>query len=179
MNIKPRAVMMAAGAGVVVQGAIVVVNIAVSLMVNPALMGGSSNDGLVALAGVMAVVLCLCALVLDAGVGALYAFMHSRETALTVGDAALGGGVSGLVTRIITSLCAMCANLAILPLMAVQVGNATGDPSVGALTGMFGAAGGIVGGLVGVCVGAIVGIILGAIGGAITGAVLRGQSAAV
>lgn len=179
MNIKPKAVMMAAGAGVVFQGGIVVVNIAASLMVNPAMMGGGSNEGLVMLAGVMGVVLCLCALLLDGGVGALYAFMHSRETALTVGDAALGGGVSGLVTRIITSLCAMCANLAILPLMAVQVGNATGDPSVGALTGMFGAMGGLIGGLIGVCIGAIVGIILGAIGGAIGGAVLRNQSAAV
>ena len=179
MNIKPRAVMMAAGAGVVIQGEVVVVNVAVALMVNPAMTGGGSNDGLVALAGVMAIVLCLCALVLDAGVGALYAFMHSREAALTVGDAALGGGVSGLVARIITSLCAMCANLAIIPLTAAQVGNATGDPSMGALTGMFGAMGGVVGGLIGVCIGAIVGIILGAIGGAITGAVTRNQSTAV
>jgi len=40
MNIKPRAVMMAAGAGVVIQGAVVVVNVAVALMVNPAMTGG-------------------------------------------------------------------------------------------------------------------------------------------
>jgi hypothetical protein len=179
MNIKPKAVMMATGAGVVFQGAIVVVNIAASLMVNPAMMGGGSNDGVVALIGVMSVVLCLCALILDGGVGALYAFMHSREAALTVGDAAIGGGVSGLVTRIVTSLCAMCVNLAIIPLTAAQVGNVTGDPSMGALTGMFGMMGGVVGGIIGVCIGAIVGIILGAIGGAIAGAVLRGQSAAV
>ncbi len=179
MNIKPRAVLMAAGAGVVFQGAIVVVNIAASLMVNPALMGGTPNEGLVVMAGVMTVVLCLCALVLDGGVGALYAFMHSRETVLTVGDAAIGGGVSGLVTRIITSLCAMCANLAILPLLAVQAGNAAGDPGMGVLTGMFGAMGGVVGGIIGVCIGAIVGVILGAIGGAIAGVVTRNQSTAV
>jgi len=179
MNIKPRAVLMAAGAGVVLQGAIVVVNVAAALMVNPAIMGGRPNEGLAVVASVMAVVLCLCALILDGGVGALYAFMHSREAALTVGDAAIGGGASGLVTRIITSLCSMCMTLAIVPLTAAQVGNVTGDPSVGALTGMFGAAGGVIGGLIGVCLGAIVGVILGAIGGAIAGTVLRNQSAAV
>ena len=179
MNIKPRAVLMAAGAGVVLQGAIVVVNVAASLAMNPAMTGGRPNEGLTVIVSAMVVVLCLCALILDAGVGALYAFMHSREAALTVGDAAIGGGVSGLVSRIITSLCAMCANLAIIPLTAAQVGNATGDPSMGALTGMFGAMGGVVGGLIGVCIGAIVGIILGAIGGAITGAVTRNQSTAV
>jgi hypothetical protein len=179
MNIKPKAVMMAAGAGVVLQGAIVVVNVAASLMMNPAMTGGKPNEGLAAIVGLMTVVLCLCALMLDSGVGTLYAFMHSREAALTVGDAALGGGVSGLVTRVITSLCAMCVNLAVLPLMAVRVGNATGDPSMGALTGMFGAMGGVVGGLIGVCLGAIVGVILGALGGAIAGVVVRNQSTAV
>lgn len=179
MNIKPRAVLMAAGAGVVLQGAIVVVNIAASLMVNPALMGGRPNEGLAVMVSVMVIVLCLCALILDAGVGALYAFMHSREAALTVGDAAVGGGVAGLVTRIITSLCAMCVNLAVIPLVAAQAGNVTGDPSLGALTGMFGVMGGVVGGVIGVCIGAIVGIILGAIGGAIAGVVTRNQSTAV
>ena len=179
MNIRPKAVMMAAGAGVVFQGGIVVVNIAASLMVNPAMMGSAPNEGIMLVAGVVTGVFCLCALLLDAGVGALYAFMHSREIALTVGDAALGGGVSGLVTRIITSICAMCTNLAIVPLVATQMGSATGDPSLGAYMGVAGAVGGVVGGLINVCVSAIAGIILGAIGGAIAGALLRNQSAAV
>jgi hypothetical protein len=172
MNIKPKVLGMSVGIGVVLQGLIVLVNLGLSAAtLAAATSAGGGDSTLVAIVGMVSVlsfISCICALVFDAGFGALYAYLHSRESALTVADGALGGAATSALVRVISTLCTMCGTMGVTLAMSSSASQ-SGTAVMNA----------VLGGMVGLCTGIIGGAILGAIGGAIAGAVLRSQTAAV
>lgn len=173
MNIKSRALLTTVGIGVVLQGILVLLSIGLAAVTLASVSGagGGDNSGLLAIAGlasVFGVVSCICALMFDAGAGALYAYMHSRQSALTVADGALGGAASSALVRVVTTLCSLCGTIGVTLAMS---GSASGGG--GAVVSS------LLSGSVSMCIGILAGAILGAIGGAIGGAVLRSQTPAV
>jgi hypothetical protein len=176
MNIKTRALLIAAGVGFVIQFIVSLLGSAVQL--GPMLTGsGGLPTDPSGLMSVLGIVICLCALIVDVGIGALYAYLASREGALTLADGALGGAATGLLTRFISGLIGACIGILLVPLIISQTVGDVPPDAAGVVMGA-GMAGGVIGAVIGVCVGLIIGGIGGAVGGAITGAVLSntGQS---
>jgi hypothetical protein len=169
MNIKPRALMIAAGVGLVVQVVISLIGSAMSI--GPALAGGGPSQigQFSGIASAISVLLCLCALAVDTAVGFLYVYLSSREGTVSMGDAALGGAATGLAARVVSGAIGACIGLLLVPLILSQMATGVPPEMAGVMLGA-GVAGGLIGAIGGICIGLIIGGVFGAIGGAIGGA---------
>jgi hypothetical protein len=174
MNIKTRPLLIASGVGAVVQ--IIYSLISTGVSYGPALVGQTvdvtqpSNLSLIT-----SVLACLCVPIIGIGAGLLYAYLHSREAALTVGDGAIGGAATGALISLVGGLFGACVGLLLVPTLLQQ---ATADipPEAAGIALGAGIAGGIIGAAIGICVGLVIGAVLGAIGGAIGGATMGRSS---
>ncbi len=178
MNIKPRALMIAAGVGLV--GQIVISLISSAVSIGPVLAGDdpAQIDQFSGITSVLSVLLCLCGLMFDTGIGFLYVYLSSREGAVSMGDAALGGAATGLAARVVSGAIGACIGLLLVPLILSQMSTGVPPEMAGVMLGV-GVAGGLIGAIAGICIGLIIGGVFGAIGGAIGGATVgKGQSAA-
>jgi hypothetical protein len=118
----------------------------------------------------------LCLLILDLGVGLLYALLGSREGLLPAGDGALGGGLAGAAVGLLGGLFGVLISAVLLPIFAPMFSNI---PSQFADEAMLAAlVGGIIGGIWGVCLAILRGAILAAIGGAVGASIFKSGPAA-
>jgi hypothetical protein len=175
MKLIPRALLLAAGIGSVIQIIFQLINAGTLILQFNA---GGDPTQMTPITGIVGSLLCLCALLTDVGAGFLYAFFGRREAAASVGNGALGGALAGLAARFVSSLVGSCISLLVIP--AFQTRAAADLPSelAGPAAG-FGTAGGIVGIVFVVCLFLVAGGLFGALGGAIGQAVMgRGQQPA-
>ncbi len=181
MSIRPRPVLTAVAIGAVIQIALSASSTLTTTLVTPG-RATASPQWLVAGASALSSVACLCALVIDAAVGLLYAYLHAREAPVTAGDGALGGAVSGAVGRLVSGLVGVLLSLLIVPALVSQTASQVmpgGVPSdMGGLVLGASVVGGVIGGVVGICMALIEGAALGAVGGVIGGAIFRPKAAA-
>lgn len=180
MSIKPRPVLTAVAIGAVIQIGLSAFSTLTTTLVTPGL-AGARPQWLAGGASALSSIACLCALVIDAAVGVLYAYLHSREAPVTAGEGALGGAVSGAVGRLASGLVGVLLSLLIVPALVSQTTSQImpgGVPSdLGGLVLGASVLGGVIGGAIGICVALVEGAVLGAIGGAIGGAIFKSKAA--
>jgi len=181
MSIKPRPVLKAVAIGAVIQIVLSAFSTLTASLVTPG-RAAASPQWLVGGASALSSVACLCALAVDVAVGLLYAYLHSREAPVTVGDGAMGGAVSGAVGRLVSGLVGVLLSLLIVPALVSQTTSQImpgGVPSdLGGLVLGASVVGGVIGGTIGICVALVEGAVLGAIGGVIGGAIFKPKAAA-
>ena len=163
MNLKTRPLLMAAGAGIVVQ--IIFLSINLGVGVTPYLIGSNPLEYRTLVQGVGSLI-CLCLLIFDVGVGFLYAYLGSRESALTAGNGAVGGAAAGLIARLVSTLVNSCLGLLIVPALIGQAAESglPGATGVGFGTGVAAV---VLSTVLSLCLFLVFGGIFGAVGGAI------------
>lgn len=177
MNIKSRPLLIAAGIALVVHILLSAIGTASSVLIMPRLMfdnaSPNSAPSPAAMSGIMALSLGLCcvALLIDAGAGALYAYLHNKQEAIVLQDGLVGGAATGALSRVISSVVSVLLTLLMTPFLMSQMANqmgVTGAPAdpLGAIVGA-GMVGGLVGGVFNTCVAMISGSMLGAAGGGV------------
>lgn len=178
MKIRTRPLLIAAGVGLAVQIVLSLVsNVISALAMRPAWTGQLGPGqlpptGQLLGSGLIGTLACLCVLIVDVGVGLLYANLHSREAPVTAGDGALGGAAAGAIVGLIGGLFGVLVALVVTPIM--MRGMLSGMPQEmlpSAIGG--GLVGGAVGSLIGVCLGIFRGALLSALGGALGGAIFK------
>jgi hypothetical protein len=178
MTIRPRALLMAAGVGALIQTLFQLINSGSLILQYMAGGNPGSPTEMSGLTQVLGGLLCICGLIADIGAGVLYTYFGARGSALTLGAGTLGGTLSGLAARFVSSLVGSCISVLLIPVFQQRA--ATGlPPELAGSAADLGAAGGFLGILFSVCLFLIAGGIFGAIGGAVGGATLgKGQAAA-
>lgn len=141
MNLHYRSLFLAAVAGLLVHTLFGLINIRLSQELLDAV-----PTGLMAVASSLVCVLSIAA---DAGVGALYAYLHSRHLALSTVDGAVGGVAATALARIGSSVIGSVISI------AGAAGNSAADQLTTAVAGS----------VIGLCLAATIGIVPGAFGG--------------
>lgn len=189
MNIKSRPLMIAAGAGIAVQIVLTVLSTAASFLATPSAMidpmapNAMPNMGLMGGLAFVGVAVCCLMLLVDAGVGALYAWQHNKEEAITLQDGIIGGAAAGGAARIVSSVIGVIISLLMTPLlmdrMADQFGPEMMSPGIGSNMMGVSLVGGAVGGVFNICFALVIGLALGAAGGGILAAISERQNKVV
>ena len=182
MKIRTRPLLIAAGVGLAIQIVLSLVsNVVSALAMGPAWSGqmppGQIGTGQLLGSGLIGTLACLCVLVVDVGVGLLYAYLHSREAPVTAGDGALGGAAAGALEGLVGGLFGVVLALVVMPIMLR--GMLSGMPQEmlpSAIGG--GLVGGAIGSVIGVCIGIFRGGLLAALGGALGGAIFKPKAEA-
>jgi hypothetical protein len=176
MKIRGRAWLMAVVVGFIVEALLSLASNAATYIAMGGASGFRGTSGLPIGGSIVSTVACLCLLVVDLGVGLLYAFLASREGLLPAGEGALGGGVAGAAVGLLGGLVGVLISAVLLPILAPMFSNI---PSQFADEAMLAAlVGGIIGGLGGVCLAILRGAILAAIGGAVGASIFKAGPAA-
>ncbi len=142
MNLHYRSLLLAAVPGLLVQTLFGLINIRISQELLDAV-----PTGLMAVASSL---VCVLSILADAGVGALYAAIHSRHLALSTVDGAVGGVAATILARMGSTIIGSL----------VSIASAAGrDAAAGQLSTA------IVGSAIGLCLAATIGIVPGVFGG--------------
>ena len=171
MTIRPRALLIAAGVGGLIQTLFQLINSGSLILQYVA--GGNPGDPtqVSATSQLLGGLLCICGLIADAGAGLLYAYFGGRMAAVSLGAGTLGGALAGLVARFASSLVGSCISVLIIPVFQNRAAAGL-PPELAESAAGLGMAGGFIGIVFAVCLFLVAGAIFGAIGGAIGGAAL-------
>ncbi len=142
MNLHYRSLFLAAAAGLVVHTLFGLINIRISQE-----LFNAAPTGLMAVASSL---VCVLSIFADAGVGALYAYIHSRHLALSTVDGGLGGVAATSLARIGSSVIGSVISI------AGAAGNSAAADQLSTA---------IAGSVIGLCLAATIGIVPGALGG--------------
>ena len=174
MNIRGKALIIAAALGTVAQ---IILSLISSFVTPDPLQGLEGGGRLGSGLGGITWLICFLTIAVDVFVGVLYAFFHTREGPLSVGNGLLGGGLSAGAGRVVSSLGSIALSFLVRPQLGSMLSGLLGSDAFGdADVRGFAIAGGIIGGLLAVCLYLVVGGLFGGIGGLLGAATMKGEA---
>ncbi len=171
MRIRGRALIIAVVVGLAVQIVFSLISNLITYFAFPAVTARGGVPGLPVGGSIVSLLACVCVLIIDLGVGLLYAALAAREGPLTGGDGALGAGIAGAIEGLFTGIVGVVITAIVLPNLSSFLSDI--PPEVLEQTRIGLVVGGAIGAVLGLCIAFVRGAVMAAVGGALGAALFK------